>query len=727
MIIPGLREGWRLRSGVLSLHVLLLGSALATIDAAVPRTAKHAVSDVYHGTTVIDPYRWLEEGGNPEVVAWTRQQQAHSRAFLDAVPERPRLASRLKDLYLGSSSSYHLLQLAGGVLFALKKQPPAEQLILVRLKSADDPSSEKTIVDPNKLGNNGSASINLYWPSPDGKLVAISLTQGGSEEGELFVYEVASGKRLADHIPRIAFATAGGSLAWKEDSSAFYYTRYPRAGERPEADLNFYEQVYFHRLGSDEKEDTYIIGKDFPRIAEITIQRLPRDRGLAVSYQLGDGGDFAHFLIGPNGMATPLARLEDGVKSIAVAPTGDLFLFSRKDAPRGKILRLRAGENDLARASLVVPESEAVIQGYDTHSLEIRTTFVATRSNLFVVDIVGGPSQIRNFDLDGRFKRIVPAEPVSAVGEPLPISDDRILFASASYLHPPGWFQYDARDGKTGATSLIEKSPMNFDDCEIIRESATSRDGTKVPLSIIRRKNTKMDGKNPTLLYGYGGYGIVLAPNYLSPKYRVWLDHGGVLAVANLRGGGEFGEEWHKAGSLTQKQNVFDDFIACAEHLIKIHYTNPERLAIEGGSNGGLLMGAVLTQRPELFRAVVSHVGIYDMLRVELDPNGSFNVPEYGTVKDPEQFKALYAYSPYHRVKDGVAYPAVLFMTGENDHRVNPMNSRKMTARLQAATTSGRPVLLRTSGSAGHGMGTALSEQIQEAADVLAFLISQMF
>jgi prolyl oligopeptidase len=421
-----------------------------------------------------------------------------------------------------------------------------------------------------------------------------------------------------------------------------------------------------------------------------------------------------------------IARLEDGVKSITSAPNGDLYLFSRKNAPRGKILRLAAGETDLARAAVVVPESDAVIQGYETASLEIKTTIYATHDNLFVLDVIGGPSQIRNFDLNGHLKRIVPAEPVSALRGITLLSDEEILFHGTSYLRPGAWFRYDASSGKSTITKLAEKSPMNFDDCELVREMARSRDGTEIPLTIIRRKGTRLDGNNPTLLYGYGGYGIVLAPSFLSPKQRLWLDHGGVYAVANLRGGGEFGEEWHKAGNLTHKQNVFDDFIGCAEFLIEKHYTSPGRLAIEGGSNGGLLMGAVLTQRPDLFRAVVSHVGIYDMLRVELDPNGSFNVPEFGSVKNPEQFKALYAYSPYHRVKDGVRYPAVLFLTGENDHRVNPMNSRKMTARLQAATTSGHPILLRTSGNSGHGSGTALSEQVEQSADVLAFLLHQL-
>jgi prolyl oligopeptidase len=275
------------------------------------------------------------------------------------------------------------------------------------------------------------------------------------------------------------------------------------------------------------------------------------------------------------------------------------------------------------------------------------------------------------------------------------------------------------------ATALQMTSPANFDDIEVVREFATSKDGTKIPISILRKKGIKLDGRNPTLLYGYGGYGINLTPAFSSQR-RIWFDAGGVYAVANLRGGGEFGEAWHRAGNLTSKQHVFDDFIACAEHLIQRQYTCPEKLAVMGESNGGLLMGAFLSQRPDLASAVVSRVGIYDMLRVELDPNGAFNTTEFGSVKNEDQFKALYAYSPYQHVKDGAAYPAVLFPCGENDGRVNPAHSRKMTARLQAATSSDRPILLRTSATTGHGMGSSLKDRVSEQADIYAFLFQEL-
>ena len=374
-------------------------------------------------------------------------------------------------------------------------------------------------------------------------------------------------------------------------------------------------------------------------------------------------------------------------------------------------------ESTLDHAAVIVPESEAVIEH-----------IAPTASYLFVTDLIGGPSRVRRFDLDGKASVELSTPPASGVEGLVALEDSQddnhVLFTESSYVEPRAIFTYEPSGG-IRKTALVKKAPVDFSDIEVVREFATSKDGTKVPLNILRRKGTKLDGNNPTLLYAYGGYGISERPHFDFTQ-RLWFDHGGIYVVANIRGGGEYGEAWHLSGNLTKKQNVFDDFAACAEYLIKSGYTNPSKLAIEGGSNGGLLMGAFLTQHPDLVRAVVSHVGIYDMLRVELDPNGAFNVTEFGSVKDPDQFKALYAYSPYHHVVDGVKYPAVFFLAGENDGRVNPANSRKMTARLQAATGSGLPILLRLSSGSGHGMGTALTERIAQKADVFAFLFDQL-
>jgi prolyl oligopeptidase len=363
---------------------------------------------------------------------------------------------------------------------------------------------------------------------------------------------------------------------------------------------------------------------------------------------------------------------------------------------------------------VVAPERKGVVQ-----------EIAPSDDGLYVSYLLGGPSELAYFPRGSTNPKEIPVLPVSTVNGLQSWHGNELIFGNVSYVKPFAWFKYSPDTKEPRRTGLFLTVPVDYSDIEIVREFATSKDGTKVPLNILHKKGMKLDGKNPTLLYGYGGYSVNLTPGFDSTR-RIWFDVGGVGVVANLRGGGEYGETWHKSGNLTHKQNVFDDFIASAEHLIQRGYTSPAKLAVEGGSNGGLLMGAFLTQRPELARAVASHVGIYDMLRVELDPNGQFNVTEFGTVKDPEQFKALYTYSPYHRVRDGTKYPAVLLTTGENDGRVNPAQSRKMAARLQAATASDAPILFRSTASAGHGIGTALKERIAEQADVLSFLFDQL-
>jgi prolyl oligopeptidase len=679
----------------------------------LPATPKKPVTDVYHGVKVVDDYRWLEDFHDPAVRTWADAENRYARAYLDALPERAGLYEQLKQLRSYPSPRYRALTYRGGLFFALKQQPPKEQPFLVTLESPDDPASERSVVDPNQLDAQGTTAIDFYVPSTDGKLVAVSLSKGGSESGDVHVFEVATGKPLADVIPRVNGGTAGGSVAWNADSSGFYYTRYPRGTERAPADMGFYQQVYFHRLGAKTGDDRYEIGKDFPRIAEIALDASEDGRWILATMANGDGGEFALYLLGPNGEWRQIARLADQVTHAEFGLDGHLYLLSKQNAPRGRILRMALEGGDLSRGQPVVPESKAVIE-----------SFLPAGTRLYVNDLVGGPSQIRLFDLTGREHGNVPLDSISSVGEMLRGKGDELLFESESYVEPPAWYRFDSGTEKVARTALRYKAATDYSDVQVVREFATSKDGTKVPLNIISRKGTRLDGNNPTVLYGYGGFDISLTPVF-SVRLRPLLDHGFVYVIANLRGGGEFGEQWHLAGNLTHKQNVFDDFAAAARYLIDHKYTNPARLAIEGGSNGGLLMGAALTQHPELFRAVVSYVGLYDMLRVELHPNGAFNVTEFGTVKEPDQFRALYAYSPYHHVVDGTQYPAVLFLTGDNDPRVDPANSRKMTARLQASGTK-RPVLLRTSSSSGHGIGTALSEQIAEEADVFAFLFDQL-
>ena len=696
--------------GVITALTLLNLSATA----ASPETPKKPVSTKYQDVTVEDPYQWLEQDNDPQVKAWSGTQNQRTRQYLDRLPDRAAIEKQLTEWYAKTSPSYSSLVSRPGILFAMKFQPPKQQQLLVTLTSADDLKSERAVLDPNVLDPKGTTAIDWFVPSLDGKHVAVSLSKGGSEDGTLHFYETATSKALPDRIAHVQYPTAGGSAAWNADGTGVYYTRFPRKGERPDADLNFYQQVYFHKIGTPDSEDTYSIGKDFPRIAEIALEAARDGKYILAAVANGDGGDFAHYLLAPDGTWKQITQFSDEIKIAHLGRDNALYLVSRAGAPRGKILRLPLDVPELKNAAEIVAAGDGVIE-----------RIVPTSDALFVGDLLGGPSQIRRFDLNGKNETIIPLPQISAVQEMLALEDGSLLFRDISYTEPAAWFNCPNQKTEPVKTALRSTSPVSFADIEVRREFATTKDGTKVPLNILFRKGTKRNGQNPTLLYGYGGYGISMSPNFDFIR-RLWFDRSGIYVVANIRGGGEFGEEWHKGGNLTKKQNVFDDFAAAAEYLIKENYTRPEKLAIMGGSNGGLLMGAMITQHPDLFRAAVSSVGIYDMLRVELAPNGAFNVTEFGTVKDPEQFKALYAYSPYHHVVDGTKYPSVLMMTGANDGRVAPYHSRKMTARLLAANKSENRILLRTSSSAGHGIGTALSERIKQLADIYAFLFAQL-
>src|SRR5271156_2370040 len=687
---------------LLSLSISMTTLAQKPPLGAPPATPKHSITDQYFGVTVSDDYRWLENWDDSAVKQWSAAQNAYARGYLDSLPERPAIKERLHQLAASGSVAYFSLQFRGGILFARKSQPPKQQPLLVALDSNADPASERIIFDPNAASAKGSVAMDFYVPSLDGKLVAIAVSENGSEDSSARVFEVSTGKELPDRVPRVNFATAGGSIDWKSDGSGFFYTRYPQGNERPEADANFYQQVYFHQLGTDPHSDVYVLGKDFPRIAEIRLRTSDDGHWLVASVANGDGGQFAHYLMDAAGHWTQVTHFEDEIVSAEVGSDDNLYLLSHKNAPRGKILRLSLAHVSTekvrlnpSQAKVIVPQSSGAGAESARASIE---SFVTAPGRLYVIDITGGPSRVRAFDLHGHALAEPSVPPISSVDDVVSIGAGNVLFLVGNYLQPSAWYRFDAASGKSIRTALSQVAPYNFDDAEVVREFAVSKDGTRVPINIIRRKGTKLDRNNPVVLYGYGGYGINMSP-FFELRLRALLDGGVVYAIANLRGGGEYGEAWHRAGMLTKKQNVFDDFAACAHYLIDHKYTTPARLAIEGGSNGGLLMGAALTQHPELLGAVVSHVGIYDMLRVELSPNGAFNVTEFGTVQESDHFKALYSYSPYHHVKDGTQYPAVLFLTGANDPRVEPANSRKMTARLQASGTK-LPILLRTTDSA---------------------------
>jgi prolyl oligopeptidase len=698
-----------------------VASVTAPAASPPPPTDRRPVVDEYSGTKVTDDYRWLENGKDPAVVRWSEAQNAYARAHLDTIPARTRLRDRLRALIEEPSPRYFDLWNRKTTLFAMKLAPPAQQPMLVVLGEDADPANERVVLDPSALDPSGGTEIDFYAPSLDGKRVAVSLSKGGSEAGSVHVYDATTGKETGDVIPRVNGGTAGGSVAWNAAGTALYYTRYPHEGERAPADLDFYQQVYFHTLGTPVDKDTYAVGKEFPRIAEVTLRTTDDGKLVLARVANGDGGEFAYYVApsAPPAMTwTKVADFADGVVQARFGPEDALYLLSQKGAPRRRVLRVDPMRPQ-APPKEVIPQGNAVI-----------SDFSVTKTKLYTIDVVGGPSQMRVFTLDpaggpAKLPVTLPILAVSTVSQIARLTGDDILFENESFVSPPAWYRYSPKSDGVLPTALRRVTQIDFTDAEVIRETCTSKDGTLVPMTVVRKKGMKLDGSAPALLTGYGGYGVSEEP-WFRVENRLWLDLGGVFADANIRGGGEWGEEWHAGGKLVNKQNVFDDLYACAQTLVHDGATRPEKLAIEGGSNGGLLMGAELTQHPDAYRAVVSHVGIYDMLRVELTPNGAFNVTEFGTVKDPAEFKAMLAYSPLHHVVDGTRYPAVLMLTGVNDPRVEPWHSRKMVARLQAATTSGLPVLLRTSGNTGHGIGTPLGERVEQSADVHAFLVEQL-
>jgi len=684
---------------------------------AAPRAERRPVTDTYHGVAVVDPYRWLE-ADTPEVAAWSDAENRHARAVLDHLPGLAALRVEVRAIVAAPGTRYFDLTPVAGKWFALRKQPSREQPELVVMDDLGRADAARLVLDPTAAGG-AHRTIDWFAPSPDGKRVAVSLSEGGSENGSLHILGL-DGAELEKPIPDVQRGTGGGSAAWSPDGKSIYYTRYPAAGEKPEEERSFWMQLWFHRLGADPKTDRYELGKDFPRIAEIMLATDRRGRVLA-TVQKGDSGTFRHYLRARGGEWRQLDDWDDHVIYAGFGPTADLWLVSQAGAPRGKILRLPAGAKTAADAVVVVPEGPGAIVT-DFYAQE---GLIVSAGRVFAVFQTGGPSEIRAFTLDGKPAASPALPPVSAVGEARPTKDG-IVFRARGYVEPPRALRFHARTGAMDEVpGLVPPEPVDLSAFEVHRHTARSKDGTQVPYSVIWKRGAAQDGSTPCVATGYGGFSSAQEPYFVSWSAPL-LRRGVCWVETNLRGGNEFGDEWHQAGMLTRKQNVFDDFAAVLDDLVARKYTRPDRLGIVGGSNGGLLMGATLVQHPDKMRAVVSLAGIYDMLRVELSPNGLYNVPELGTVKDQAQFTAMHAYSPFHHVKGGTKYPAVLMTSGANDPRVSPMQSRKMIAALQEAQRGSAPILLVTSATSGHGMGTAMSERIDDVAHIHAFLLWQL-
>lgn len=694
--------------------------ALATIE-----TPKAPVSSTYHGVTVTEHYRWLEDAASQQARAWTVAQHRRTCSYLENLPFYGAVRRRAGEVLRAESVTYDALRRAGSAYFAVKDQPPKQQRFLVVLSGLDDLSDERVLVDPNEIDDSGSTTIDWYQPSPDGSMVAVSLSSRGTEDGTVHVYQTTSGELVGGTVPRVNGGTAGGSLAWAGDSSGFWYTRYPSPGERPDDDVDFYQEVWYHALGGSVEDDSRELSAVFAddRIAENFLNASPDGLWVMDRVQKGDGGEWQVYVRAQAGGDWWLVADVGDKVAYATFGHGALYLLSRLGAPHGKVLRLplQAGAT-VAHAVGVVPEADVTIEG-PAAAPNAEGGLAVTDTQVWLLDIDGGWSSLRRFELDGTPAGPVEVPPACAVEGLVRLDGHAVAYASESFTEPRVWWRASGEPAPR-RTAVAAKTSLDFSGFRVRREFATSLDGTRVPVTLITPQGIPRDGTAPALLTGYGGYGISLKPRF-DPSWLLWLEQRGVLAVAHTRGGGEYGEDWHHAGRLAAKQNVFDDFAACARFLVESHVTTSARLAIMGGSNGGLLMGAVLTQHPGLSRAVVAMVPVMDMLRTELHPNGAFNVTEFGTVEDPELFRAMRAYSPYHNVEDGAAYPAVLLTAGEFDPRVDAYHAKKMTARLQAATSSRQPVLLRVE-PGGHGLGSSLDQRVSELADVYAFLFDRL-
>jgi prolyl oligopeptidase len=677
-----------------------------------PRSREQDLVEVLHGVQVADPYRWLEDGESPDTQAWVDAQNAFTRSVLDALPQRQTIHAALDTLF--TTGSVSAPQLRGTRSFYQRRHGRLDQPVLVVRDGAD--TQERVIVDPNALSASGVVALDWWFPSYDGSLLAYGLSEGGTELSTLHVLDVDKGEdHSADRIPH----TRAASVAWLPDSSGFYYTRYPAPGSVPDGEEMYNRRVFFHRLGEDWQADEEIFGAGRAREDWPDVNLSHNGRWLVVEVSQGWVRSEVYLLDRQN-PATGFIAIHAGVESVASSEfAGDrLLIHTNHGAPNYVLYEVDFARPERENWRLVIPEREdRVLAGVH-----------AVAGRLAVHEMHNASSQLRLYDLDGNALTDVDLPSIgSLTGVRGEWSGDRIAFGFTSFAQPPSAYEVDPATGRTSVFAQGDLPP-GFDASRYVvrQEWYPSKDGTRISMFLIHRRDLTVGlSEAPTLLTGYGGFSVSRTPAFVA-ALPLWLDAGGLYVLANLRGGGEYGEAWHQAGMLGNKQNVFDDFIAAAEWLIANGYTGPEQLAISGGSNGGLLVGAALTQRADLFRAVVCQVPLLDMLRYQHVRIARLWIPEYGSAEDAEQFRWLYAYSPYHRVRRGERYPATFLLTAEGDSRVDPMHARKMAARLQAATASEAPILLRVETSAGHGQGKPRGKQLEEATDVWSFLLWQL-
>ena len=699
-------------TGLIVLTTLTLpASGESPVPAALPATPLQDVRDIYHGTQVHDPYRWLEDGEAPAVRQWIDAQNAYTDAVMSGFADAPAIIRRVGELALTSTQRFDP-KLAGGTLFYMRQTPPQPQAVLVA--EGWPAGAARVLVDTNAAG--GSVAINDYWPSPDGKRVAYGTSEGGDERTTIRFIDVADGTVASDVLPSAGGGTTPQALAWDADGTGVTYARLPLPGTVPADRSQFNAVLYHHVFGTPASADTPVLGEGFSPVAEWALLAAAHGDLAAALVHYGDGSPEAVYLR-TDGKWRKALGTDAGVNSTLSLSRGAawdgarLLLVSYRDAPRGKLLAL---DGD-GHARVLLAQQDWAMNG------------VAPIKGGFLLSEVSGPDwRVREFTAAGRFVRTLPLPP-GGVGIGAIASDADSAAALISYAGwslPARWARFDADTGSLA--TVFEVTPAaDYSRVRSYRLDATSADGTRVPVTVVALDGVAPDGRRPAILTAYGGYGNPQTPRFIGTMLA-WLERGGVYALANIRGGGEFGDGWHQAGRLAAKQHCFDDFHAAARALFAAHWTDAAHLGIVGGSNGGLLMGAALIQHPADYRAVVSFVGIYDMLRVELTPNGQYNISEYGTVRKAAEFAWLHAYSPLQHVRPGSAYPAVLLITGENDPRVAPWQSRKFAAALQRASGSQRPVLLLTRRNEGHGVTSSFSQRVGNTGAMVAFFAAEL-
>ncbi|MBW4535612.1 MAG: prolyl oligopeptidase family serine peptidase [Pleurocapsa minor HA4230-MV1] len=679
-------------------------------DLIYPSTNQVAQSDNYHGVEVKDPYRWLEDPDSDVTKAWVQAQNELTNSYLATIPTRDKLQQRLTQLW--DYEKYSSPFKRGQSYFYFKNDGLQNQSVLYTLKSLDDEG--EILLDPNSLSADGTVALSGLSISDDGQWMAYGLSTAGSDWVEYRVKNIATRQDTADHLQWIKFSGA----SWTKDNQGFFYSRYdqPNAETKLE-DVNYYQKLYYHRLGTPQAEDILIYHRPDQKEWGFSGSVTEDGKYLIISVWLGTDSKnlvFYKNLEQPDSEVVEL--ISEFVASYSVIDNdGDTFwLRTDLNAPRGRVIAIDLDNPDQANWQEIIPEAPETLEG------------IGLLNNQFVADYLkDARSQIKIYALDGTFVREVELPGIgSAGGFGGKRYDTETFYTFTSFTTPATIYRYDLT---TGESKLFRQPQVDFDPEAYQTQQVfyPSKDGTKIPMFITHKKGIKLDGNNPTYLYAYGGFNISLTPSF-SISNVVWLEMGGIYAVPNLRGGGEYGEDWHQAGMKDKKQNVFDDFIAAAEWLIEQKYTRTEKLAIAGGSNGGLLVGACMTQRPDLFAAAIPAVGVLDMLRFHKFTIGWAWCSEYGTPDDEADFKTLYAYSPLHNLKQGTAYPATLITTADHDDRVVPAHSFKFAAALQAAHQGDHPVLIRIETKAGHGAGKPTSKVIEEAADKWGFLMANL-